>query len=449
MAACLSSYLESPNRSTYPGTFPRAKWYILFIPIGNTGSEVRRRLRCHHRLIRLLAVLAVVLLMVPSPSGAAGSTEPAPVEHPVNPLLFGIAGHAWWLDPDVLGDQLFPALDDLRVTTVRLSIDWKRFEPSPGRYDWSLYDRVLDELAARDIVVVADFNTIPAWASTDVEGCAVPSREILSCELRKDLYPAFERAARAAVSRYSWIDHWEFWNEPEMWNHFGDTTYLRYLRSFYDIAHNINPRVVVAACTLAGPEYMEYLYNVSDLWYGKGQQPWDAISYHPYNLDEVPGADGDPMPIRFDRILALHQLTVDRSGPDMKLWITEYGWHNSADVQARNLVDTLDWMKHQPFIAFAHLHMLHDWRNDAEGSFGLMRIVPDESTGHTLTPRTRFAPKPIYYGSFKQYVRENLSSGPSDRDSLFSFQIGSGISGRFHSLLEKGGQRILGILGIS
>lgn len=401
-------------------------------------------MRCHHRLIRLLAVLAVALLLVPNPAGAAGSTDPALDEQPVNPLLFGIAGHAWWLDPEVYGDQLLPALDDLRVTTVRLSIDWKRFEPSPGTYDWSLYDRVLDELAARDIVVVADFNTIPAWASTDVEGCAVPSREIVSCGLRDDLYPAFEQAAHAAVSRYPWIDHWEFWNEPEMWSHFGDTAYLRYLRSFYDIAHSINPEVVVAACTLAGPEYMEYLYNVSDAWYGKGRQPWDAISYHPYNLDAVPGTDGDPMPIRYDRINALHQLTLERSGPDMKLWITEYGWHSRVHVQSKNLVESLDWMKHQPFIAFAHLHMLHDWRNDAEGSFGLMRIVPDGSIENTLTTRTRFAPKPVYYDTFKRYTHEHLPD--AGRDSWLSLNIGSRVSGWFQSLLDKGSQRFPWIL---
>ena len=50
-----------------------------------------------------------------------------------NPMIFGIASHAWWLDPEVYGDQLFPAMEELGVTTVRISIDWRRFEPQPGQ----------------------------------------------------------------------------------------------------------------------------------------------------------------------------------------------------------------------------------------------------------------------------------------------------------------------------
>jgi len=42
-------------------------------------------------------------------------------------------------------DQLFAAIDDLGATTVRLSIDWRRFEPVQGQFDWAMYDRVLAE----------------------------------------------------------------------------------------------------------------------------------------------------------------------------------------------------------------------------------------------------------------------------------------------------------------
>ncbi|MCC6936092.1 MAG: hypothetical protein IT333_06225, partial [Thermomicrobiales bacterium] len=85
---------------------------------------------------RFIAVLLLVLV--------AGSLVPAPTRaedvQDGNPFVFGIASHAWWLDPEVYGDQLFAALDDLNVTTVRLSIDWRRFEPVQGQFDWRLYD---------------------------------------------------------------------------------------------------------------------------------------------------------------------------------------------------------------------------------------------------------------------------------------------------------------------
>jgi polysaccharide biosynthesis protein PslG len=390
---------------------------------------------------RSLALLACLLTLIPI---AARAVEPAVQPsggQSANPYLFGIAAHAWWLDPKVYGNQLFPTLDDLKVTTVRLSIDWRRFESTPGTYDWSLYDRVLGALATRHIVIVADFNTIPSWASTDVEGCADSAREISACELRNDMYPAFERAVHAAVSRYSWIDHWEFWNEPEIWDHFGGTNYLLDLRLFYDIAHRINPEISVAACTLAGPEFMEWIYNVSDAWYGKGYQPWDAIAYHPYNLDVVPGADGQPLPIRYDRILDLHRIMMEQSGPEMKMWITEYGWINKEKRHGHDLVESLDWMKQQPYIEFAHLHMLHDWSEvDPNGSYGLMAIVPDSSGARRLTPQTRFTPKQGYYNVFQRYVHDNLPATWS-RNGPDVPRTGQNFSARVLSLLRWIGVR--------
>ena len=390
------------------------------------------------RALLLLAMVALLLPLVPRPVIANEDTETG------NPLVFGIAGHAWWLDPEVYGDQLLPALDDLRVTTVRLSIDWKRFEPEPGVFEWGLYDRVFGELARRNIVIVANFNTIPAWASVN-EGCAIEEQEIFDCQLREEMYPAFERAVQAAVSRYVWIERWEFWNEPEMWRHLGDDTYLRNLRLFYDIAHRINPDVTVAACTLAGAYYMEYIYNVSEAWYGDGNEPWDAIAYHPYSFDAEPGPDGHRPAIHYERIEALHNLMVARGHTTMKLWITEYGWNEGVAVQTRNLVQALDWLKQQPYIELAHLHMLHNWSDDPVHAYGLMEIVPDANGQRRLTPDTRFTPRPGYYETFRDYPRGGLPEQPVT-DGIAFPETGQTISGRFlPAWNERSGLRIIGL----
>jgi hypothetical protein len=320
------------------------------------------------------------------------------------PYLYGIAAHAWWLDPEVHGEQLFPAIDGLGVTTVRIGIDWKRFEREPGEYDWSKYDRVFNELRRRELTVVANFNTIPAWASENVEGCAILDRETTDCRLRDDMRPDLERAISAAVSRYSWIEHWEFWNEPEMWDHFGELTYLDLLRTFFDSAKEANSEIIVAASTLVGPEYMEWLYDTSDAWFGEGNEPWDAIAYHPYNEHGEGIADPDTDPIRYDRVMELHDLMVERSGPEMKIWITEYGWYGEPSEQAANLVEVLDWMYEQPFIEFAHLHMLHDWdKTDPKTDYGLMEIVPQDLGESIFVPGTQFMPKPEFYEAFKNH----------------------------------------------
>jgi hypothetical protein len=383
-------------------------------------------------------------LLIPASSAFADENDDSP---PNNSNLYGIASHAWWLDPEVHGEELFAALDDLDVTTVRVGIDWKRFEREQGIYDWSKYDRVFGALAERNIEIIANFNTIPAWASVDFEGCSVPEQEPATCELRDDMYDAFEDAMHAAVTRYSWIENWEYWNEPEMWTHFRELTYLEHLRIFYDVVQDVNPEITVAASTLVGPEYMEWLYNVSEDWYGESNYPWDAIAYHPYNEHGTGFADPDFEPIRYDRIIELRELMVERSGPDMPMWITEYGWHGDPADQAANLVEVLDWMRTQPYIEFAHLHMLHDWHETDEAEhYGLMSIVPDEDGETVLEPGTQFEPKPHFYEAFRDYPRTGTQEPPESDELRYFPETGHVAYGRFLEYWNtRGDYRTIGL----
>jgi hypothetical protein len=413
------------------------------------------------RVVRLLALLAVLtgLLPLTATAGVPGFTTDASqtdqhratqatVTQSGNPMVFGIASHAWWLDPEVYGDQLLPALDDLGVTTIRLSIDWRRFEPEQGQWDWAMYDRVLDELAARNIVVVATFNTIPGWASVDQPGCDNFKTEIYQCQLDEAHYGDFENAIRAAVSRYAWIEHWEFWNEPEMWRYLGEdgTVYIRHLRTFYDIAHQVNPDIVVAAQTLVGADYMDYIYNLSDYFYGPDNEPWDAISLHPYVWDFNMEKYGRHLELNYDRIEWLRQLMVERGDGHKPMWITEFGWNNSVEDQARNLPNAFNWLKRQPYIEFAHLHMLHDWNEEALDAFGLMAIKPDRYGVPRLLPESEFYPKQPYYDAFKNYVKTDLPERPWESDVRYFSETGQTVSGRFlKAWNERGGLRILGL----
>ena len=400
----------------------------------------------------MFAFVLVIALMPLTVAADRQGVIDVPLNEPAgrlgNPNLRGIASHAWWLDLEVYGDQLFHHLDELQITTVRISIDWRRFEPEQGVWDWSLYDEVLGELAKRHIIIIADFNTIPAWASHDVAGCSDDVTEVQRCELREDMYPAFANAMEAALTRYAWIEYWEFWNEPELWTYLGmdGPTYLRHLRMFYDIAHRVNPEVTVAAQTLVGVEYMEFIYNISELYYGAGNEPWDAISIHPYNWHFVP-REGEPsLEINYARILGLRDLMIRRGDGDQKIWITEYGWINTPEWQARNLPIALDWMQTQPYIEFAHLHMLHDWSDVDQGIFGLLEIVPDTNgSDDQLTPETEFRPKEPFYSTFKNYPTDFYGRYPTEPDTTIFLDTGHAISGRFlDAWRERGGTQTFG-----
>jgi hypothetical protein len=325
-------------------------------------------------------------------------------------LLYGVAAHAWWLDQHL--DRFVAAYHDLGVTTLRLSIDWKRIEPTPGEYQWQLYDRVLNRLVDEGFTIVGVFVTVPAWAASDTVGCAIEQHEPRACDLPEARRADFERVVRATVGRYPFIRHWEFWNEPELWLKIGQDVghYLPWLRRFYAIAHEVDPEVMVAAGTLAGWEYIGWLYATHSAYYGAERRPWDAIALHPYNTVDQTDDNGQVLALRYNDIERLRAGMVEQGDSAKPIWITEYGWEVAAGLQAQRLSQAMRWLKRQPYITFAHLHMLHDWERER---FGLMATEPDIYGRQPIDATTRFVPKEPFYGRFKRLPRPGRPVAPA------------------------------------
>jgi len=287
------------------------------------------------------------------PTPAPGAYSPAIWHSPdANRLKYGIAGHMWWLDAHL--DEFIAYYHQLGITNVRLSIDWKRFEAQQGQYDFAQFDRVLNRLAAENIEVLGSFVTEPPWAATDPARCAqaqaTPDREPHDCAINPAFEPQFRAAVRAVAMRYPSIRLWEFWNEPELWEGMGHEVgdYLRWLKPFYEEMHAVNPGSVVAANTLAGVFYIDWLYGASDSTNGPAKRPWDAISYHPYGALMKSGPDGKTTGIIPGPIEDVRKRMVDAGDANKKLWITEYGWETDAESASRYLTGTASTMACSP-----------------------------------------------------------------------------------------------------
>ncbi|MCA1723616.1 MAG: beta-galactosidase, partial [Thermomicrobia bacterium] len=195
-----------------------------------------RQRRTRRAVTALFLMLLCANLLLPSVAVRADdplppqSTVPVGIPSPqsslwhapdANRLKFGIAGHMWWLDSHL--DEFMAQYHQLGITNVRLSLDWKTFEPQPGQYDFAQFDRVLNRLAAEHIEVIASFVAAPAWASPDSAACAQAQQEFdkerLTCGIRPDAEPQFREAVRTVAARYPFIRLWEFWNEPELWTY--------------------------------------------------------------------------------------------------------------------------------------------------------------------------------------------------------------------------------------
>ncbi len=406
----------------------------------------------------MAASLLVLLLITQACSTThvqgADTSVPNPQSFPVwhapdaNRLKFGIAGHMWWLDSHL--DEFMAYYHQLGITNVRLSLDWKTFEAQPGQYDFAQFDRVLNRLAAEGIEVVASFVAAPAWASPDPAACAKAQQEFdkerLTCGIRPDAEPQFRAAVRTIAARYPFIRLWEFWNEPELWRYMGHEVadYLRWLRPFYDEIHTVNPGAVVAANTLAGVFYIDWLYGVSDNTNGPSKRPWDAISFHPYGSIMKPSANGQVAAIIPEPIQAVRKRMVDAGDASKKLWITEYGWETTPDQQAAFLKQGLPWLLQQDYIEVANLHMLHDWTGEHYGLLGTE--IPIYGTGRSIDASTRFVPKEPYYSAYKTFPKAVAATAPTGPGMLVFPQTGHVIQSEFRAAWERlGGATTLGL----
>jgi hypothetical protein len=145
---------------------------------------------------------------------------------------YGIAAHPWWLKLQL--DNFIKYYKDLHVNVVRLPVEWKTLEPNPASYDWSLNDRLLNRLNDEGFQVIAEFVTIPVWASSNPAECA---KDDVQCGFGNDstVKAHLQTLATMLVKRYPFIRMWEFWNEPDFWPHAGKNIddYAPYLQTFY------------------------------------------------------------------------------------------------------------------------------------------------------------------------------------------------------------------------
>lgn len=103
----------------------------------------------------------------------------------------------------------------LALNSYRLSLEWSRVEPEPGRYDDSAlahYRAVLEGCRARSLAPMVTLHhfTNPRWFAA-----------LGGWEERTNL-PHFERFARLAGERFGdLVDHWITVNEPEVYGFYG------------------------------------------------------------------------------------------------------------------------------------------------------------------------------------------------------------------------------------
>ena len=283
------------------------------------------------------------------------------------------------VQPVIAPDATFKTLVNLRAQIIRLNLDWnliatrrpaKPTDPTDPAYDWSTYDRVLQNAAKNKIQVLFTIVGTPRWANGKLKGTNVAPQRM--ADLRY--------FALAAAKRYSGkfkrddgvvlppVRKWLAWNEPNnpvflrpqwakigrrcaavkkhrcvryvaRYGPVGAKAYVGICTAIWSGVHASHLAKEVVGCGATDPHGNNAARNprpsisptafLQDLRnYGLKRNHFDVYAHHPYysRPNEAPSTmPKGKQTVTLGNISVLTKLLGKLYG-NKKLWITEYGY---------------------------------------------------------------------------------------------------------------------------
>lgn len=287
---------------------------------------------------------------------------------------------------------------------------WAYREPSPGYFNWTHSDLVINHANQQGLTVIARLGFVPGWARPE---------NTASSYLPAEHFPDFGEYVQAFVNRYGdRVPAIIIWNEPNLALEWGfepvnPEVYTKLLELSYNYVQNSNhPEVLVLGGALAptlappgDPQALNDLIYLERMLNAGAGDVMDGLSVHAYGWSFP--ADDPPHPdvINFRRTELVRHMLVDAGYAHLPIYITEGGWNDhprwtkavkpaqriAYTIQAYELVESWPWAEMGALWAFRY-----PWP---------ARTYLDYFT--FVTPE--FEPKPIYL-EVQQYSQSEATT---------------------------------------
>ncbi len=306
--------------------------------------------------------LALILLtsLLSACANSAAETGSAPTPSPVAQLQYtptvnineimsspdyGVQVFLYWREE--VANRDLQLVQDAGLRWVKQEIPWREVEGhAKGVWQWEASDRMLNQIEAHNLKVIARLGSQPAWAAPDT---ALP--EITPPDDLQDFYDY----VFAVASRYKGrIQAYQIWNEPNLAREWGNqppnpVEYADMLRVGYQAVKAADPQAIVVSAGLA-PTTRDDNHAMPDVhfvqgMYNAGASPWfDALGVHAAGFKSQPEIDpadvaanptlnnGDSAPEELRRVYAFRHVEdvraiMVRNGDEAKkIVILEFGW---------------------------------------------------------------------------------------------------------------------------
>ncbi|MHB0856058.1 MAG: cellulase family glycosylhydrolase [Anaerolineae bacterium] len=240
-------------------------------------------------------------------------------------------------------DRIMQHIRGMGFGWVKQQVEWFRFNPGPGQYDWGALDRLVDSASTNGINVMLSVVKAPRWARPAGDTDEGPPSD-------PNTYGTFMRELAA---RYKGrVQAYEIWNEQNLYYEWGGlgnklsaARYIELLKVAYNAVKAVDPNAVVisGALTPTGVNdgnvaiddrtYLEQMYQAGLARY------CDAVGAHPSGYNNPPDAEwtswSDPNAPQFKghpsfffrgTMESYRNIMVKYGDGAKRVWATEFGW---------------------------------------------------------------------------------------------------------------------------
>ncbi len=360
------------------------------------------------RLPWRVALAAFLVLLVGAPAPTLVALGPQQTVTSRNPFM----GIHTRLTDEVEEYKIKRTLEMVREMGASWIVEyfpWAYYEPSPGRYDWSHADLVVDHARRQGLTVIARLGMVPDWARPNPD-----VKPTTNTYLDEEHYAAFADFVYAFVRHFRGrVDHIVVWNEPNISLEWGyrpvDPAGL-----YRPAARRLSPRQrgqpgrdrpgrgAGAHPGAGGRPGRHERPGLFAAHAGGRRRRGDGRAGRPrLRLAAAARRPGRPGHISLARVELLHQMLVEAGYGDMPVYITEGGWNDHP-----RWTKAVQPSQRAAFTVRAYEKALAEWpwcRAFVVWAFRYPR--PANTYGDYFTfVTTDFTPKPIYY-AVQRYAR--------------------------------------------
>jgi O-antigen ligase len=210
---------------------------------------------------------------------------------------------------------------------IRQTFPWAQIEPEQGQFDWTKWDRIVQN--SGDLSLIAVLDTAPLWAASSTSH--PPTSRV-----------QFAGFARALALRYGdRIDYYQIWDEPNLGDRWrgevNPVEYAEMLRQARDAIKQVDPTATIVLAGLA-PTVETSKANLADwlflrrLYEAGASNLFDVVAGKPYGFDTTPDDQRiDPNILNFQHLVLLREEMEQHGDSGKALWATQFGWNTAEN----------------------------------------------------------------------------------------------------------------------